>query len=197
MTAREMLRSAVAVLVGPFVSPPSEAVPLVLAGALVHDRAGRLLLIHRATAEAEWWEVPGGKVEDGEERWQAAARELAEELGTKIETVAEIGTDDFEHNGRWLRYTWYLAHLLGGEPRVVEEDRFDRIGYFSVAEVEGLDDLSPSLRQLLTSHRGPLDRALSSCRGCGLQPGVDPAAVGDGRRGSQGAHGATEIRVTP
>ncbi len=56
-------------------APLRQASPLPLAGALIADADGRLLLVHRNTPEMTWWEVPGGKVEAGEDPWQAAQRE--------------------------------------------------------------------------------------------------------------------------
>jgi len=55
-------------------------------------RAGRLLIARR-TGPAELaglWELPGGKVEPGETVAQAAAREIAEELGVQITATAQL-----------------------------------------------------------------------------------------------------------
>lgn len=58
----------------------------VVAAALVDD-AGRILLQQRAPgrAMAGLWEFPGGKVEPGELPEAALARELAEELGIRVD----------------------------------------------------------------------------------------------------------------
>jgi ADP-ribose pyrophosphatase YjhB (NUDIX family) len=105
-----------------------------------------------------WWEVPGGKVEGGEDLWEAAARELAEEVNAVIEQIEEIGTGEFEQDGRRLRYTWYVARLVGGTPAVMEADRFDALRYFTPSEAATLDDASPSLRRLFELHGDRLRR---------------------------------------
>ncbi|MFI6503486.1 NUDIX hydrolase [Nonomuraea typhae] len=53
------------------------------AGAAVTDDQGRVLLIwrHRFITDTWGWEIPIGKVEDGEEPIAAAAREVEEETG--------------------------------------------------------------------------------------------------------------------
>ncbi|MCW2912649.1 MAG: hydrolase [Actinomycetia bacterium] len=53
------------------------------AGALAVDGQGRVLLIwrHRFIPDAWGWELPGGRVEAGEEPAEAAAREVLEETG--------------------------------------------------------------------------------------------------------------------
>jgi len=58
----------------------------VAAAALV-DRQGRVLIAQRPAGKhlAGCWEFPGGKIEPGETRTRALARELKEELGVDIE----------------------------------------------------------------------------------------------------------------
>lgn len=49
------------------------------AGVLLRDGAGRVLLVQ--PAYKDYWELPGGAVEAGESPYDAAVRELSEELG--------------------------------------------------------------------------------------------------------------------
>jgi 8-oxo-dGTP diphosphatase len=67
---------------------------LVVAGAVVDDLGQpRTLLAARRTEPprlAGGWELPGGKVELGEEPLAALHRELAEELGVTVEIGAEL-----------------------------------------------------------------------------------------------------------
>ena len=58
------------------------AIP-VSAGALIFDRAGRLLILK--TTYKSGWTIPGGVMEsDGETPWEACRREVAEECGLQI-----------------------------------------------------------------------------------------------------------------
>lgn len=58
------------------------AIP-VSAGALIFDRAGRLLIL-RPTYKSGWT-IPGGVMEaDGETPWEACRREVAEECGLDV-----------------------------------------------------------------------------------------------------------------
>lgn len=62
------------------------------AGALVHDDAGRLLLIRRGTEPGRGrWSVPGGRCEPGETAAQAAVREAYEETGLVLEAGRVVG----------------------------------------------------------------------------------------------------------
>ncbi|MET0995656.1 MAG: NUDIX domain-containing protein, partial [Mycobacterium sp.] len=66
---------------------------IVVAGALISDRA--LLVAQRARPPelAGLWELPGGKVSPGETDDAALARELAEELGVEVAVGARLGRD--------------------------------------------------------------------------------------------------------
>src|SRR4051812_31205328 len=57
----------------------------VSAGALIFDRAGRLLILKPTYKSG--WTIPGGVMEaDGESPWDACRREVAEECGLRIDT---------------------------------------------------------------------------------------------------------------
>jgi 8-oxo-dGTP diphosphatase len=102
---------------------------LVVGAAVVDDlERPRTLLSARRTEPphlAGGWELPGGKVEDGEDPVEALHRELAEELGVEVELGAEIlgpeGSDAV-----WPLYpahhmrVW-LARVVTGEPAPIED----------------------------------------------------------------------------
>ena len=54
------------------------------AGALIHDHAGRLLILRPSYKKG--WTIPGGQIEpDDESPWEACRREAFEECGLRIE----------------------------------------------------------------------------------------------------------------
>ena len=74
-----------------------EAVPLpaipVSAGALIYDRAGRLLILKPTYKSG--WTIPGGVMEaDGESPWEACQREVREETGLEV-SRGRLATMDF------------------------------------------------------------------------------------------------------
>ncbi|MFG2893676.1 (deoxy)nucleoside triphosphate pyrophosphohydrolase [Streptomyces sp. NPDC048248] len=92
----------------------------VVVGGAVCDR-GRLLAARRSAppALAGRWELPGGKVEDGETPEQALARELREELGVEAVVQERIPGEWVLRPGFVLRV--WAARLLSGEPRPLQD----------------------------------------------------------------------------
>src|SRR4051794_4407806 len=61
-------------------------------GAVVHDAAGRLLLIRRGQEPSRGlWSLPGGRVEPGETRAEAVVREVREETGLEVRAGEPVG----------------------------------------------------------------------------------------------------------
>lgn len=80
------------------------------AGAIVL-KDGRLALIKRVRPGRTYYVIPGGTIEDGETKEQAAIREIKEDLGLVVELKRFIAQLDLE--GRMQYY--FLAHITGGE----------------------------------------------------------------------------------
>ncbi|MEU7530990.1 NUDIX hydrolase [Saccharothrix sp. NPDC042600] len=121
-----------------------------LAGCIVRDERGRVLLLHRNTSELQQWEIPGGKVDPGEQAGDTAERELREEVGVEVAVGRELGTRSFTENGRTMEYTWFLADITAGRPHVVETHIHDNCGYHDLADLAAMEEqLSPNTRNLL------------------------------------------------
>jgi ADP-ribose pyrophosphatase YjhB (NUDIX family) len=96
--------------------------PLIGVGAvIVHE--GRVALVQRGKEPAKGkWSIPGGLIELGESLGDAVVREVREETGLVVETVALVELIDRIHReGERVRYHYviadYLCRVTGGELR--------------------------------------------------------------------------------
>jgi mutator protein MutT len=140
---------------------------MVVAGGIIVDALGRVLLLHRATDACTWWETPGGKVDPGEGPREAAIRELGEELGVVASVINDLGWHDLRGSSQSVRYALYLMQIDAGDPRPVERESFDDAQFFTWAQVMAMRDiLSPNAQnvvemlakgrlQLLTNQAAP------------------------------------------
>jgi 8-oxo-dGTP diphosphatase len=136
---------------------------ITLAGCVILDEHGHILLIHRHTPHRTQWELPGGKIEEGEDPAAAATRELHEELGVRVEIVRQLGEQEFTEDGHRLRYTWFLANIIAGTP-ALQEPKYDALKYFSWEELRVRTDLSPNTRNLVAAQLRQVDLSSSSKR---------------------------------
>lgn len=120
-----------------------------LAGGILKDNKGRILLIHRNTLKLKQWELPGGKIEKNEKPNEAAIRELKEELGIGAAIMNYLGNKEFVENGHIMNYYWYECIIVKGIPRVME-NKFDMLKFWNISELDNIyEELSPNMKNLL------------------------------------------------
>ena len=112
-------------------SQPDSALYRPCVGVMLVNAAGKAFVGKRIdNQEGDWWQMPQGGVDQGEDCDTALLRELAEETGAKAEHVEVLGKlpaelfyelpDDLQGKlwgGRYLgqRQTWYLARFTGSD----------------------------------------------------------------------------------
>jgi cytidylate kinase/8-oxo-dGTP pyrophosphatase MutT (NUDIX family) len=106
-----------------------------LAGCVVLNALGHLLLLHRRTSERTQWELPGGHIQPGEQPAQAAERKLREEAGLDVIVARQLGSTVFGEGEVVYEYNWFLGRLRSGTAQLAG-DVFDGLQYFPLAELD-------------------------------------------------------------
>lgn len=112
-------------------------------GAAIFNKEGKIFITLRgkkAKNERGKWEIPGGSIEFGETLAQALTREIMEEYGIEIELVELLGVYDHiitDENQHWVAPS-YICKLKKGTPKIMEPEKCDGIGWFTLEEAKQL-----------------------------------------------------------
>lgn len=116
------------------------------------ERKGRILLLRRAGTGFfdGLYSLPGGHIEEGESISQAAARELWEETGLRVEPDALDWLGLIHRRSDTNRIDFFLrARSWQGLPRLREPDKCSALGWFARDALP--EDLVPYIREALAA----------------------------------------------
>lgn len=85
-----------------------------------------------------YYDIPGGKIEQGETPKQAATREMKEETGIEVEELEYKGDMIIEYPDRRYRFDVFLAQKYEGEPQEFEENASEWIEIEKLLQQEKL-----------------------------------------------------------
>ncbi|MBN3040054.1 MAG: (deoxy)nucleoside triphosphate pyrophosphohydrolase [Candidatus Omnitrophica bacterium] len=107
----------------------------------------RFLLAQRNKEDkyADLWEFPGGKVEEGESREEAVAREIKEELDLDIEVQGFLRAFEDESPVLKIKVFLYLCRALEGKPSAQDCQDF---GFFTLLDCQRLE-LAPVDKKII------------------------------------------------
>ena len=86
----------------------------------------------------DWWEFPGGKIEQGETPRQALKREISEELNIEIEIGEYITTVEYDYPKFHLSMDCFWSAISGGEITLMEHESAEWVPLSKLAAVEWL-----------------------------------------------------------
>jgi 8-oxo-dGTP diphosphatase len=123
--------------------------------AILEDGSGRYLFIRRGLTLKRapgWWCFVGGEVETGETLEAAAAREVHEEVGLRVEAVARVH-ESVSPNGEY-RLHWFTTRIEpAGQGLVPSALEVEEWRWLSAAEGLLLDPILPGLKAWLEGGR--------------------------------------------
>ena len=102
-------------------SPKTKKTIHVVAAILIQD--GRLLATQRGYGLwKDWWEFPGGKVEQGEEPREALRREMQEELAVDIEAGKLVASVEYDYPDFHLSMLCFRCRVVAGRLTLLEHE---------------------------------------------------------------------------
>ena len=124
-------------------SSEKEEFPKVVA-AVIFDKKGRILVSQRTLNAKLYpgkWQVPGGKVESGENYLEALKREVKEETDLEIVSINNLLI-------RWFEVAIYQVEVVG-EAKVMEPAKVNTEWEYMEIEELRKKDTTPTLSELL------------------------------------------------
>lgn len=130
------------------------------AGGAVTDENNRLLVMHRRNM----WDLPKGKVDEGEAIPVAAVREVMEECGLKSVRIDPVFNatghgllcstwHTYDHKGKQFlkRTDWFLMRSTSGEKLIAqEEEDITEVRWMSAAELDASrEGFYPTLHEVI------------------------------------------------
>lgn len=100
----------------------------------------------------DWWEFPGGKIEEGESAENAVVREIREELATEICVERRLCTVEYDYPKFHLVMECFLCRVVSGKLTLLEHENaawlsreeLDSVKWLP-ADVEALESVKPLL----------------------------------------------------
>ena len=103
----------------------------------------QILLLHKINPAR--YELPGGKLENGETAEDAAKREVQEELLCEVQIIKKLNEIEFEEDDQIIHYTRFLAMIKKGQqPRIGEKEKFDDVRFVHIHKLGNMQ-ISPNV----------------------------------------------------
>ena len=143
--------------------------------AIIHDTEGRIFVTQRGYGDwKDWWEFPGGKMEEGETAEEALKREILEELSAEIAVDELLCTVEYDYPKFHLTMHCYLCSLLTETLHLNEheaakwlpKDKLDSVRWLP-ADLDVIEMIKNKMEQLERIGRmeGQLEEAMQAVKG--------------------------------
>ena len=128
---------------------------------IIFDDRGKVLLCHRR--DFDLWNLPGGRIEEGEAPWEGVVREVKEETGLDVKPQKISGLY-FKPEQQEIVFA-FMCQVVGGS--VTLTDEADAITYYAPSElpskmsqkqIERIHDALGTDLPVMKIQRGPSSR---------------------------------------
>ena len=109
----------------------------VVAAIIIRD--GKVFATQRGYGDyKDWWEFPGGKIEEGESPEEALAREIREELRADIKVGELFETVEYDYPKFHMVMRCYICELISEDVVLVEHESSKWLGREDIDSVRWL-----------------------------------------------------------
>ena len=98
----------------------------------------------------DWWEFPGGKIEEGETPREALAREIREELDTEVAVGEKLMDVEYDYPEFHLSMACFLCTVVSGRLELKEHESARWLAREALEDVRWLPADSAVVRKLRT-----------------------------------------------
>jgi mutator protein MutT len=121
-------------------------------GIVIKNDAAAILLIQRnQEPNRGYWTLPGGFVENNETADAAVVREVKEETGVHCAVIGLVGFRNRPDPNVNTSYAVFLLRIIGGQPIQGATDEIIQAGFYTLAQVQTMEQLTPLSRELATA----------------------------------------------
>lgn len=108
----------------------------------------------------DWWEFPGGKIEEGETPEECLKREIKEELEADINIDKYLCTVEYDYPNFHLKMECFICSLIDGHLELVEAEDAK---FITKDQLDNIDFLPADLLVVKELKKSPSKRFLSIC----------------------------------
>ncbi|ARD48332.1 DNA mismatch repair protein MutT [Sporosarcina sp. P37] len=119
-------------------------------GAVIENKQGEVLAALRSPVMTlpNYWEFPGGKIEEGETRQEALQREIQEELGCRIQVGEAVEDTTYEYEKVIVRLETFMAAIVEGTPAAAEHAELRWVARDQLAALDWAPADIPAIEKL-------------------------------------------------
>ena len=132
---------------------PAKAIPTTRVSVIVINQENQILLVKHKKGQRQYWVLPGGRLEYGEDFSECGVREVKEETGLdiEIEKIVFVSEAIAPDRSRHIVNVYMTGKVIGGTMKLGNEPVLAAVEFRSVEELKTLALYPPVQNQILES----------------------------------------------
>ncbi len=138
---------------------PARAIPTTRVSVIVINSEKQILLVKHRKAQRQYWVLPGGRLEYGENFYECGKREVKEETGldVEVEKIVFVSEAIAPDRTRHIVNVFLQAKLSGGTLKLGNEPVLAAVEFKDIEELKTLTLYPPVANEILESVQNEFD----------------------------------------